>query len=363
MENGNYYGRKLLRPAFQPWFFSVLVHLFANRYYERFGEPTPIGRAPYDEEIEFNGNTIKGNDMMGMILQQLRNRSVVVLPNDKTPYSNETNPDFDYQIEYLESQMRGADFGDYLTRLDEEMSLGLFTPILMMRTADVGSYNLGVGHTQVYLWMLNAISGDWAEYINKYILRPLARFNFSEKHAPVSIKFRRLGKENFELVRDIIQQGFRDGRFQMDTTELGEAAGLTIEQIKELIEDQPAGNDQPTDEDGNPTSRGDGSKDKEVSTTTDKIAARIAPQVAKAYSRGELPDPDQIAFGHEGQLREAFVSAGAPLGIAAGNNFKRHVSAWMRDAQGLPNEFPTADSYMTALRAVMKYESERLTNG
>jgi hypothetical protein len=52
--------------------------------------------------------------------------------------------------------MRGADFERYMTRLDEEMSIGLFTPILLLRTADVGSYNLGQGHMQIYLWMLNA---------------------------------------------------------------------------------------------------------------------------------------------------------------------------------------------------------------
>jgi hypothetical protein len=51
MQNGDYYGKKLLRPAFTSWFFSMLVHLFANRYYERFGEPTPVGRAPFDDEI------------------------------------------------------------------------------------------------------------------------------------------------------------------------------------------------------------------------------------------------------------------------------------------------------------------------
>ena len=51
MENGNYYGRKLLNACFTPWYFSTLIHLFANRYYERFGEPIPIGRAPFDEDV------------------------------------------------------------------------------------------------------------------------------------------------------------------------------------------------------------------------------------------------------------------------------------------------------------------------
>lgn len=366
MENGNYYGRKLLRPAFQPWFFSTLMHLFANRYYERFGEPTPVGRAPFDEEVEYNGQTMKGNQMMGHILNALRNRSVVVLPNDKTPgQASETSPDFDYQIEYLESQMRGADFGQYMTRLDEEMSLGLFTPILMMRTADVGSYNLGVGHTQVYLWMLNAISGDWAYYIEKYILQPIARFNFTENAPPVRMKFRRMGKGNEELIRDILAQGYRDGRFKFDTTELGEAAGLTLTEIQQVTEEpDPNANpdDQPTDENGKPTSKANGGQDKEVKTTVKKIAARIAPQVRKCFERGEMPDPSKIAFGHEGALRQAFA-AESPLGFMGQTTWARTVNAWMKDAAGMPEEFPTHARYMDAIESVMNYEAERLTNG
>jgi hypothetical protein len=84
MEHGDYYGRKLLRPAFQSWYFSILLHLFANRYYERFGEPTPVGRAPFEDEIDIAGQTMKGNQYMLNVLSQLRNRSVVVLPNDTT---------------------------------------------------------------------------------------------------------------------------------------------------------------------------------------------------------------------------------------------------------------------------------------
>src|SRR5690606_27404723 len=125
MENGNYYGRKLLRAAFTSWFFSILVHLFSNRYFERFGEPVPVGRAPFDEEIDVDGQAVRGNTYMLKVLQDLRNRSVVVLPNDRTEDSAGRS-NFDYDMEYLESQMRGADFERYLTRLDEEISIGMF---------------------------------------------------------------------------------------------------------------------------------------------------------------------------------------------------------------------------------------------
>ena len=134
MESGDYYGRKLLRPSFTSWFFSILIHLFANRYYKRFGEPTPIGRAPFDEDITINGTTKSGQSYMLDLLQNLRNRSVVVLPNDSFQDTH-GRLNYDYQIDYLESQMRGADFQSYMTRLDEEISIGLFTPILLLRTS------------------------------------------------------------------------------------------------------------------------------------------------------------------------------------------------------------------------------------
>ena len=41
----------------------------------------------------------------------VRNRAAVVLPNDKTPTgeSSASSDSYDYTIEYLEAQMRGAD--------------------------------------------------------------------------------------------------------------------------------------------------------------------------------------------------------------------------------------------------------------
>lgn len=151
MENGNYYGRKLLKPAFMPWYFSLLIHLFSNRYFERFGEPTIYGRAPFDEDITTTNSqgeqvTKSGRQVMEDILTGLRNRSVVVLPSERDPSGAQS---YTWDISYLESQMRGADFERYMGRLDEEMSMALFTPLLLLRTGGGdGSFNLGVQHTQ-----------------------------------------------------------------------------------------------------------------------------------------------------------------------------------------------------------------------
>lgn len=303
MENGNMYGRQLLKSAYVPYFFSMLIHLFSNRYYERFGEPVPIGRAPWDEEVDVGGTRVRGNEAMRQILQNLRNRSVVVLPSDKDPESKE----YDYSIEYLESQMRGADFERYLTRLDEEMSLALFTPILMLRTADVGSYNLGVGHTQLYLWLLNAILADWAEYITKYILGPMVDFNFGENAPRAEIAFRKLGTKNEETVRAIITELIRKGGVKVDPIELGQSLGMSVTEVEIVQEPAPAPGGNPST-DPKPDERTTRTKPKatkgiqNTSRVRELIASRVFQQLQKAERNGGEP---RVDLGYLSRLQEA----------------------------------------------------------
>lgn len=259
MENGDWYGRKLLRPAFTSWFFSILIHLFSNRYFERFGEPMPVGRAPYDDEIDINGKKVPGRDVMLGILQNFRSRGVVVLPSERSVVGN--NVDYDYQIEYLESQMRGADFERYLTRLDEEISLALFTPLLMLRTADVGSYNLGTTHAQVYFQMLNALAGDMKQYIDKYVISRMVDYNFGLNAPRAVIKFRKLGDDKSEMVVSLLQQLVAGGTAKPDLEELGNIAGLTLTEVKEVTAVDP-GQD-PNQQDGKPEDKNADPKSKD----------------------------------------------------------------------------------------------------
>ena len=352
MENANYYGRKLLRPAFVPWFFSLLLHLFANRYYERFGEPTPVGRAPYDEEISSaDGNsTMRGNEMMRQLLEQLRSRATVVLPNEKTQFGDETQLDYDYQIEYLESQMRGADFDKYMTRLDEEMSIGLFTPILMMRTADVGSYNLGVGHMKVWLWMLNAIAGDWKTYIDKYILAPLANFNFSLNSPRPKIKFRRLGNEDSELVREVVKLLVGQQKIEPDMRQLAEASGIEWKKARVLTE--PATEPGKETGPGNPTP---GSPDEDtgedVKAVVDKIYKRTYSQVRNALANGGL-EGVHPNFGYQRQFEDTLVSHGYEDAESRTRAFYNQLDSFFSDLANLgDSEFAHAEHFMKTFRA------------
>lgn len=310
MENGNMYGRHLLKAAYTPYFFSMLLHLFANRYYERFGEPVPVGRAPWDSEVEIGGSRVRGNEAMAHILQNLRNRSTVVLPAD----IDQETKEFDYQIEYLESQMRGADFERYMTRLDEEISLALFTPLLMMRTADIGSYNLGVGHTQVYLWLLNAILADLSEYIDKFILSPMVDFNFGEKAPRAQIVFRKLGTKSEETIRAIITELIRKGAAKVDVVELGESLGMKVEEVEVVTEpatdpqvdpavdpgQDPGKKDQRTGRDRPKAAKGI----QKTSKVLDLIYGRVLAQLQKAERENVQP---RVDLGYLSQLSDSLV--------------------------------------------------------
>lgn len=296
MENGNYYGRKLLKAAFTPWYFSTLVHLFSNRYYERFGEPTPIGRAPLDSDFDLGGgNVLPARDAMMLLLQSIRNRSVVVLPNDRDPMTKE----FDYEIEYLESQMRGADFERYLSRLDEEISLAIFTPILMFRTGDVGSNALGVQHVQTFLWMLNALAADMKEYIDAYIIDRIKGFNWGPKAKSAEWKWKPLGKENAETIRALAVEMVRNGTAKVNYEQMGKALGMEISEIKVVTQPPPEpgsvdanGNPKPAPDNrgarDKPKSDGPQTVGKETRQTSKSVAARISSQVAKAWGQNKF---------------------------------------------------------------------------
>lgn len=250
MESGDYYGRKLLKPAFPAWFFSQIMHLYANRYFERFGEPTPIGRAPLEEEIDRgDGTTITGKQAMENILSSLRNRGSVVLPSDVQPIQAGSGPTnsrhgaYEWQIEYLESQMRGADFERYLSRLDEEMSLGIFTPVLLYRTADVGSYNLGEAHERIFLVMINAIIGDMSEYIQKYVIERLVGYNYGLRVEIPRFKQIFQGEKTQATLRQLIAATINSGQATINVEDMGDIIGMRMEKIEQLTQPaQPFGN-------------------------------------------------------------------------------------------------------------------------
>jgi hypothetical protein len=361
MENGDYYGKKLLRPAFTSWFFSIIMHLFSNRYFERFGEPVPVGRAPYDDELDINGEKIAGRQVMMQVLQALRNRSAVVLPDSRSVVGTETK--YDYDIEYLESQMRGADFERYLMRLDEEISLALFTPLLMLRTADVGSYNLGTQHSLVYQQMLNALAGDWKEYIDHYILGTMVDVNFGANAKRAVMKFRKLGDDRMDLIKTMMQQLLATGGVMPDLEQLGQIAGMTLNEVQTVTAPpadpaaDPAAADPNADPAADPAAGGGKGKSANARAVVLQMLARIEPQVRKAFRNGRVYEDFAPAPGYERQLSDALKAAGATDPESAHG----HITAWLSSFAGM--EFGTESEVLELVKNGLDSKVDDLCEG
>lgn len=340
MENGDHYGRKLLRPAFTSWFFSIIMHLYSNRYFERFGEPVPVGRAPYDDELDINGQKVAGREVMMGVLRALRNRSAVVLPDSRSVIGTETK--YDYDIEYLESQMRGADFERYLMRLDEEISLALFTPLLMLRTADVGSYNLGTQHTLVYQQMLNALSGDWKEYIDHYVLNNMVNFNFGENAKRARIRFRKLGDDRMDIIKAILQQLTANGGVMPDLVELGEIAGLTLNEVEQVTEPPAA---DPVNDKAEKSS--DNAK-----RVVGQIFERVRPQIIKAFRDGRLGEEFVPSPGYKKQLEAALGGDTVTHGS---------LTSWLSSFAGM--EFSTTSEILDLVKRGLESKVDEVCEG
>lgn len=350
MENGDHYGRKLLKPAFPAWFFSQLIHLFANRYFERFGEPLPIGRAPLEEEIDLgSGKTTTGRDLMEGIVRSIRNRSAVVLPSDRVENANGAR-DYEYDIEYLESQLRGADFERYLTRLDEEMSLGIFTPILLTRTADVGSYNLGEAHLRMWLWMVGALAGDLADYIGRYVVRPLVEVNFGANAPKVSWVHRPMDRDHQSTLR-AIAQGLVTAKLAIpDLEELGTVLGLKLHEIEQVTE-APA-------EPG----RGDDPDAPDTDHRTPVIASmteRVRRQVEKAMRDGTFGTGFKPTMGYRRKLEHALINDGLAPATATRvtDSLYGRLDAWLGEVAELGTEhWSSVDHFTNAFETLLTAE-------
>lgn len=293
MENGDHYGRKLLASAFPAWYFSNLMHLFANRYHERFGEPLPIGRAPFDDDVDTGGGAmISGKEAMEGIVSGIRNRAVAVLPSDRDEHGNP-----DYDIEYLESQMRGADFERYLNRLDEEMSLAVFTPILLFRTADVGSYNLGQAHLRIFQQMLNAIAGDMQFYIQNFLVRRLQEINWPGDRSEIKWTYRQQGQGDIDVYKEVMTELIRQERATPDLKELSLITGITWSEAEVLMEDPEREAIQDDDSANSPPPSAEAAM---------AVAREAAARTARQYGKGERV----LSLSHGNRFRDALVSGG-----------------------------------------------------
>lgn len=228
MENGNLYGLSMLKKVYKPWWYSEKIHTFANRYYERFGEPLVVGRAPSGAKVKNADGTVKDAQvLMNEIIANIRNHSSVQLPSDKAVDGN----DFLYDLKYIESQMRGFDFGDYLTRLDSEITKGLLLPELALGGGKGGSYALGSAQIDVFYTNLSGIMDNIVDYVNLYLIPQLIKYNFGENKS-AKFTYQPISMETKKFVNDLIMKMVEGSKLKPDTSQLEERSGIKLEEQK-----------------------------------------------------------------------------------------------------------------------------------
>lgn len=268
-ENGNFYGQKLLKGAYMPWFFSQVIHLYVNRYFYRFSTPLALGRAPSGFVQDANGKEVDAQEAMITILKEVRNNSSVSLPSDR-----DENGNLAWDVEYIESQMRGYDFEGYLKRLDREMSRALFLPDLLFEAGKVGSYKLGELHKDTFLMLLNALMNDVKQHIDKYISKQFVEYNFGPNVEVPRFQFEKQGTVSTPIIVEMIKQLTTKGALTVDIEEIARITGVPLKEVKKIFPDEVT---DPSIED--PNNPGDNtSKDKKKTKTkeNESIESRLS---------------------------------------------------------------------------------------
>jgi len=225
------------------------------------------------------------------------------------------------------------------------MSLALFTPILMMRTADVGSYNLGTQHDQTYKTLLNAFSGDWSEYIDKYLIAPIVRYNFGDRAPQARINFVKMGKVNQELLAALLQSLLGKDKIKLDTRELGELAGLSIEEIEQVTgQTEPPAPEEETDPE----------EEDQTSAVKQLIFKRVRQQIEKSFRAGTFGDSDEfiVSMGYKRQLAGAMRHDGLSGAGERVDDLYEVMDNWIETTGALgKEEFGTPDAFMRFFEA------------
>jgi len=225
MENGNHYGKSMLKTVYKPWWYNEKMHQFANRYYERFGEPLVIGRSPSGAKVkDISGVVKEAQALMREIVEGVKNHTSVTLPSDKDEKGNDI-----YELKYLESQMRGFDFENYFRRLDMEILRGLFLPDLILGGERGGSYALGAAQMQVFYTNLMGIMDNIVDYVNLYILPQIVEFNF-EKSRKAKFTYQPLSGESKKNIQEMIMQLIKNSRLMPDVPQLEERSGFKFKE-------------------------------------------------------------------------------------------------------------------------------------
>jgi hypothetical protein len=225
-EWGNLYGRGRLEAAYEPWYWGSVMYMFANRYFERKGDPAIIGRAPAEERTDSEGNRVRTLDEAARVISSLRSGGTAVFPDERDESGN-----LRWAFEYLIDDKRADMFIAYIEHLQVMKLRAILVPERMMtQDSATGSYAMASEHTETFLRNEEGLLSEIIEHVNRYIVRPLVEFNFG---ADVDVRIETGGvrRKNEALLKEILFKVIdAEGTGKSRTAEIVDAVKL-LEQL------------------------------------------------------------------------------------------------------------------------------------
>jgi hypothetical protein len=198
-EWGNLYGTSRLEAAYEPWYWASVMYLFANRYFERKGDPAVIGRAPAEERTAADGSRVRTLDEAAKVISSLRSGGTAVFPDERDERGNQR-----WSFEYMLDDKRADMFISYIEHLQVMKLRAILVPERTVTQDQAsGSYAMASEHTETFLRNEETLLSEIVEHVNKYLVRPLVEFNFGPG-VDVRIETAGVRRKNEALLRDIL---------------------------------------------------------------------------------------------------------------------------------------------------------------
>jgi hypothetical protein len=237
---GNLHGRGRLDAAYEPWYWSSVIYMFANRYFERKADPVVKAHGP--SEIRPNPQTgaeENSLDALNDALASLRCSGSIALPDERDEHGNRR-----WDVEYLLDDQRGEMFRKYIEHLDAKKLRALFVPERSLtQDGSVGSQAAARQYADTFLLMEAGLLQDIVGQVNAHVIRPLVEVNFGAAALEDGLRLATtgIGRQNEAILADVL-------RLAVEAEKNGGAFAELIDRIKLLEElNVPVRNDSDTD--------------------------------------------------------------------------------------------------------------------
>ena len=225
---GNLHGRGRLDAAYEPWYWSSVIYMFANRYFERKADPVIKAHGPAeirpDPQTGAEENTLDSlNDSLG----SLRSSGAIALPDERDEHGNRR-----WDVEYLLDDQRGEMFRKYLEHLDAKKLRALFVPERSLtQDGAVGSQAAARQYADTFLLMEAGLLQDIVGQVNAHVIRPLVEVNFGAAALEDGLRLATTGisRQNEAILADVL-------RLAVEAEKNGGAFAELIDRIKLLEE-------------------------------------------------------------------------------------------------------------------------------